>query len=91
MKNRQVSDEQIIAAIIQHETGIRIVDVVRPLGISQRTFYRWKKKYSAPQDRAGELQRLREEHVRLKKQVADLTLDKAVLQDVLAKLIQERS
>jgi len=66
--------------------GLPVADVMRQLGISEQTFYRWKKLYAGLQpDQAGELKQLQEENVRLKKLVAELSLDKAILQDVASK------
>jgi putative transposase len=60
--------------------------LIRQVGISEQTFYRWKKKYSGIEvDQVRQLKQLQEETVRLKRIVADLTLDKAMLQDVLRK------
>jgi hypothetical protein len=57
-----------------------------PLGVSEQTFYRWKKKYSGLEiDQVRQLKQMAEENTRLKRIVADLTLDKAMLQDVLRK------
>jgi len=75
-----------VAALKEAELGMPVADVIRRLGISQQTFYRWKQMYSGLQsDQVRELKQLQEENTRLKKLVADLSLDKAVLQDVLAK------
>ena len=61
-------------------------DIVRQLGISEQTFYRWKKQYSGMQsEQVKELKQLQDENARLKKLVAELSLDKAILQDVAAK------
>ena len=71
----------------QAETGTRVGEVCRKMGISEATFYNWKKKYGGPG--LNELRRLREledENHRLKQIVADLTLDKQMLQDVLKKI-----
>jgi len=70
----------------QAETGVAVAEVCRKMGISEATFYNWKKKYGGLGP--GELRRLRqleEENSRLKQIVADLTLDKQMLQDVLKK------
>jgi putative transposase len=70
----------------QAELGIPVAELIRQVGVSQQTFYRWKKKYSGLEvDQVRELKQVREENVRLKRIVADLTLDKAMLQDVLSK------
>jgi putative transposase len=70
----------------QAELGIPVAELIRQVGVSQQTFYRWKKKYSGLEvDQVRELKQVRAENVRLKRIVADLTLDKAMLQDVLSK------
>jgi len=86
MKKSKFTESQIVFALQQAETGVAVAEVCRKLGISEATFYSWKKKFSglAP----AELRRLRqleEENSRLKQIVADLTLDKQMLQDVLKK------
>lgn len=75
-------------ALQQAEHGTPVKEVVRKLGITEQTFYRWKKKYGGLG--TSELRRLKqldEEHRRLKRLVADLSLDKAMLQDVLSKKV----
>ena len=86
MKRSKFSEQQIMFALKQAETGITVAEVCRKMGISEATFYNWKKKYDGLG--AAELRRLRqleEENSRLKQIVADLTLDKQMLQDVLKK------
>ena len=86
MRKSRFSIEQIVAVLKQVERGMPVADVMRQLGISEQTFYRWKKLYAGLQpDQAGELKQLQEENVRLKKLVAELSLDKAILQDVASK------
>jgi putative transposase len=86
MKHKRYSIEQIIAAVKQHEMGISVSDIARKLGIAEQTFYRWKKQYGGLQPgEARELKQLREENTKLKKLVADLSLDKAMLQDIAGK------
>ena len=88
MKKSKFTDEQIAFALRQVETGTRVTEVCRKLGISEQTFYRWKKKYGGLG--VAELRRLKqleEENYQLKKLVADLSLDKQMLQDVLSKKI----
>lgn len=86
MKKRRYSVEQIVAALKQVEMGLPVADLIRQLGISEMTFYRWKKQYSGLEsDQVRELKQVVEENARLKKLVAELSLDKAVLQDVLSK------
>jgi len=86
VKKKRFSAEQIVAILKQAELGIPISELIRQVGVSEQTFYRWKKKYSGLEvDQVRELKQVREENVRLKRIVADLTLDKAMLQDVLSK------
>ena len=85
MKKRY-TEEQIAFALRQHESGTAVSEIVRKLGISEQTFYRWKKKYAGLG--VAELRRLKqleEENSKLKQLVADLSLDKKMLQDVLSK------
>jgi|SRR5690606_12381454 len=91
MKKSKFTEAQIAFAIKQAETGTRVEEVCRKMGISEATFYNWKKKYGGLG--VSELRRLRqleEENVQLKKLVADLSLDKQMLQDVLKKSIEAR-
>ena len=86
MKKSKFTEEQIAFALKQAETGTRVQEVCRKMGISEATFYNWKKKYG----RLGvtELRRLKqleEENRRLKSLVADLSLDKEMLQEVIRK------
>jgi len=86
MKRSKYSESQIVFAIKKVETGTRIQEVCRKMGISEATFYNWKKKYGGLG--VSELRRLKnleEENSQLKKLVADLSLDKQILQDVLKK------
>jgi len=86
VKKRRYSTEQIVAALKQVEMGMPVADLIRQLGISEMTYYRWKKKYAGLEsDQVRELKQVLEENTRLKKLVAELSLDKAVLQDVLSK------
>lgn len=86
MKKSRFSIEQIVVALRQVEMGMPVADLLRQLGISEQTFYRWKKAYGGLQpDQARELKQLQEENARLKKLVAELSLDKALLQDINAK------
>ena len=86
MKKKRFSAEQIVAILKQAELGIPVAELIRQVGVSEQTFYRWKKKYRGLEvDQVRELKQVREENVRLKRIVADLTLDKAMLQDVLSK------
>lgn len=86
MKRKRFSVEQIVAVLRQAELGMPVADIIRQVGISEQTFYRWKKAYNGLQsDQVREFKQLQDENVRLKKLVAELSLDKAVLQDVLSK------
>ena len=86
MKKKRFSTEQIVAVLKQAEMGLAVSDLIRQLGISEQTFYRWKKQYGGLQsEQVRELKQLVEENGRLKKLVTELSLDKAVLQDFLSK------
>jgi putative transposase len=86
MKKKRFAVEQIVAILKQAELGIPVVELIRQVGVSEQTFYRWKKQYSGLEiDQVRQLKQMREENARLKRIVADLTLDKAMLQDVLRK------
>jgi putative transposase len=86
MKRKRFSVEQIAAVLKQAEVGVPVAELIRKAGISEQTFYRWKKEYTGLQvDQVRELKQLQEENARLKRLVADLTLDKTMLQDVLSK------
>ncbi|EBS0850428.1 IS3 family transposase [Salmonella enterica subsp. enterica serovar Carno] len=84
MKKTRYTEEQIAFALKQAEIGTRVGEVCRKMGISEATFYNWKKKFAGPG--VTELRRLRQledENQRLKKLVAELSLDKEMLQEVL--------
>ena len=86
MKKKRFSTEQIVAALKQAEMGLVVSDLIRQLGIFEQTFYRGKKQYGGLQsEQVRELKQLVEENGRLKKLVAELSLDRAVLQDVVSK------
>jgi putative transposase len=88
MKKSKFSEEQVAFALRLAESGTLVADVCRQMGISEATFYVWKKKYA--QLGVAELRQLRqltEENARLKRLVADLTLDKQILQEVIKKKI----
>ncbi len=86
MKRKRFSVEQIVAVLKQAELGMAVSDLTRQVGISEQTFYRWKKQYAGMQsDQVRELKQLQEENARLKKLVAELSLDKAILKDVVSK------
>jgi len=86
MKRSKFSEEQVSYALRQAEGGTPVADVCRQLGVSEATFYVWKKKYGHLG--ASELRRLRQledENARLKRLVADLTLDQHILTEVIRK------
>jgi putative transposase len=86
MKQSRFSEEQIAYALRLAESGTGVVDVCRQIGVSEATYYTWKKKYADLG--VTELRRLRmleDENTRLKRIVADLTLDKQILQEVVRK------
>lgn len=86
MKKSRFTDGQIAFVLRQGEEGTAIGEVCRKAGISEATFYNWRKKYGGlmPSE-MRRLKQLEEENGKLKKLVADLSLDRAMLQDVLAK------
>jgi putative transposase len=86
MKKTKFTGERIAFALKQAETGTSVQEVTRKMGISEQTFYNWKKKYGGlgPSE-LRKLKQLEEENHRLKRMVADLSLDKQMLQDVLSK------
>lgn len=86
MKKTKYTEEQIAFALRQAESGTSVAEVCRKMGICEATYFNWKKKYGGLG--VSELRRLRqldEENRKLKQLVADLSLDKAMLQDVLQK------
>jgi putative transposase len=81
-----VSVEQIVGVLKQAEVGVPIAEIIRKAGISEQTFYRWKKQYvGLESDQVREMKQLQDENSRLKLLVAELSLDKTMLQDVLRK------
>jgi len=86
MKKSKFTEEQVAFALKQAETGTPVKEVIRKMGITEQTFYRWKKKYAGmlPSD-LKRLRQLEEENHQLKKLEADLSLDKQMLRDVLSK------
>jgi putative transposase len=83
MKVSKFSEQQIALILKQVDDGLGVDDVCRKAGVSQQTYYRWRKKYGGlmPSE-VRRLKQLEEENRRLKQMVADLSLDKAMLQDV---------
>lgn len=86
MKRSKFSEEQITYALRQVEAGTPPADVCRQLGCSEASFYLWKKRYgNLGMTEVKELRQLRDENSRLKRLVADLTLDKHILAEVVRK------
>ena len=84
MKKSRFSEEQIAFVLRQAESGTPIVEVCRKIGILEQTFFRWKKKFAGMGvAEVRRLKQLEEENRKLKQLVADLSLDKAMLQDAL--------
>ncbi len=86
MKKSKFTEEQIAYALKHAELGTPVAEVCRKMGISDATFYNWRTKYGglSPSE-LRRLKQLEEENAKLKRLVADLSLDKAMLQDVLSK------
>jgi putative transposase len=83
---KRFSEEQIIGILKQQERGIKVSDIIRQNNISEQTFYRWKSKYGGMEvAEARKLRQLEDENRRLKQLVAELTLDKQMLQHVIEK------
>lgn len=86
MKKSKFTEAQIVFAIKQSEQGVRVDEICRKMGISEATFYNWKKKYGGiGVSELRELRQLKEENAKLKQMVADLSLDKQMLQDIVKK------
>ncbi len=92
MKRSKFTEAQIVFAIKQSETGVAIAEICRKMGISEATFYNWKKKYGGMGiSEFRQLRQLQEENSKLKQIVADLSLDKQMLQDVFLKKKKKRN
>jgi len=86
MRKSKFSEEQIASIVTQAQAGVPIEELCRKYGISTQTFYRWRSKFAGlTPSELRRMQELEEENRRLKRVVADLTLDKQILQDVLRK------
>lgn len=86
MKKSKFTEEQIAFALRQGESGTVVAEVCRKMGVSEATFYNWKKKYGGlGVTELRRLKQLEEENTRLKRMVADLSLDKQMLQEVIQK------
>ncbi len=88
MPRKSHSEEQIIYALRQGEAGKKASEICREMGVSPQAFYRWKRRYAGlGLNELRELRQLRDENRKLKTLVADLTLDKHILQEVLSKKV----
>jgi putative transposase len=86
MKRTKFSEQQIAFILRQAEEGVPVGEVCRKVGISEQTYYRWRKRYGGMMpSEMKRLKQLEEENMRLKKLVADLSLDKEMLQEVVRK------
>ena len=86
MSRRKHTEVQMVAELKQMDAGRRAEDVAREVGVSKHTLYAWKAKYGGMEaTEAQEAKQLRDENARLKKLVADLSLDKEALQSVIRK------
>jgi putative transposase len=86
VKRKRFSVEQIVAVLKQAELGVPVAELIRQVGITEQTLYRWKKQYKGLEsDQVRQFKQLQEENARLKRLVAELSLDKTMLQDVLSK------
>ena len=85
-RKSKFTEEQIVYCLKQEEAGVPIAELVRKYGISQQTFYRWKKQYGGlSRSEVKRLKELERENTKLKQLVADLALDKRILQEALTK------
>ena len=86
MKQKRYSEEQIVYALKQVEAWQKTTEICRQMGVAEATFHNWKKKYDGlGVSEVRELRQLREENLKLKQLVADLSLDKHMLQEIIAK------
>jgi len=86
MPKKGHTEEQIIGALKQYESGEKVAEICRKLGVSQASFYTWKKQYAGMGfQELRELRQLRDENSRLKRLVADLSLDRQILQEIVSK------
>lgn len=86
MGGKRFTEEQIIRILKEQENGIKVREIIRKYGIAEQTFYRWKSKYGGMElSEARRLKLLEDENRRLKRMVADLTLDNDALKTILGK------
>jgi len=82
VKRKRFSVEQIVGVLKQAEVGVPVAELIRQVGITEQTLYRWKKQYKGLEtDQVRQFKQLQEENGRLKRLVAELTLDKVMLQN----------
>lgn len=87
MRRSKFTEERIFAALKLQDTGVAVGDICRELGVSQQTYYQWKRRYAGISGvtEAKKLRELEKENAKLKKLVADLSLDRHVLQEIISK------
>jgi putative transposase len=86
MKRKRYTEEQIISILKEHEAGVPAAELCRRHGVSEQSIYRWKSKFGGMEvSDAKRLKELEDENRRLKRMVADLSLDKQMLEDVIGK------
>ena len=86
MKRSRFTEEQVIGILKEQEAGSRTADICRKHGVSEATFYKWKSKFGGMEvSDARRLRALEEENAKLKKLLAEVMLDNAILKDVAAK------
>jgi putative transposase len=86
VNQKRFTVEQTVRVLKRSEVGVPVAELIRQVGITEQTLYRWKKQYKGLEtDQVRQFNQLQEENGRLKRLVAELTLDKVMLQDVLEK------
>lgn len=86
MPQKGHTEEQIVAVLHQVEAGAGVKEICRKVGISEATYYQWKRRYTGlGVSELRELRQLREENGRLKRRVADLSMDRQILQEIVSK------
>jgi len=87
VKKKRFSVEQIVAILKQAELGIPVAELIRQVGVSEQTFYRWKKKYTGLEiDQVRQLKQMAEENTRLKRIVADLSMSNELLREKIHRM-----
>jgi len=86
MKRKRFTEQQIVRILKEHKAGVPVRDLIRQHGVSEQSFYRWKKKYGGMEEvQVKELKALREENRQLKEMVAEISLENKVLRDINSK------